>query len=541
MNIALLSSYTVDFIKDKLKSLLSSDFDKIEIYQSPFNQYTQEILDKKSRFYSFSPDIVVFFADDETWIENQNHVFKLLRKAKKKLPKTSFLIGNIAQFNSKMLPSLQWNIKNSRAEQIATCNLKLAKLCQTNKQLYIVDVNDLIQLHGRLVMLDQRLQYLTKNPWSNEGIEIIALRLVQQISILMGKRKKVVVLDLDNTLWGGILGEDGIENILLSNEGTGKTYYDFQKNLLELYHSGVLLVICSKNDETLALEAIQSHPFMLIKKSHLAAWRINWSNKADNLISIADELNLSLDSFVVLDDSPHERKLLKFTLPQLKIPDLPTDPSYYAAFITSIPSLDAITITAEDTKRNEMYQQERIRTSQLLSAVSLEKFLESLNIQVIIQKATSFNIPRLTQLTQRTNQFNLRSIRYTEEQISQFIKDKNMLVLTITAKDLVGEMGIVGVIIGKKIHQGLFIDTFLMSCRVLGRGIEETALFALTKYGRRLKTTTLLGQFIPTKKNMMANDFYTKHFFQLQKNGIFKYIINTEKIEKPSWIKLSYE
>lgn len=538
MHIAILSSYTTDILQDKLKSSLIKKFGEIKIYNNLFNQYTQEILNKKSAYYLFSPEIVIFLFDEETWIKNQNQIFRLIRIAKDRLPQAIFLIGNITAHHSQILPSLQWKTKNSLTEQIANCNIKLARLCQSYKELFVVDINDLVQLHGRVTMFDQRMEYLTKNPWSERGLEILSLRLEQQIITVQGIRKKVIALDLDNTLWGGILGEDGIENILLSNDGIGKAYYDFQQTLLKLHESGILLVICSKNDEGLALKTIESHPYMLIKKHHLAAWRINWESKADNLVSIAKELNLSIDSFVFLDDSLHERKLIKFTLPEIEVPNLPTDPSEYAEFLTKISVLDTSTITEEDRKRNKMYQHERTRISKKLSSASLEKYLKSLYIQVSILRATSFNIPRIAQLTQRTNQFNLTNRRYTEKQINQFVKNKSMLVLTISSEDTIGDMGLVGVVIAKKIDKSLFLDTFLMSCRVLGRGIEESTLFVLTEYCNHLGVSSIIGEFIPTEKNNVAKDFYSNNHFNLQRNGLFLYKIKEKKIKKPSWIVL---
>lgn len=541
MGIAILSSYTTDILCDKLKSFYLTEFGEIGIYTNLFNQYIQDLLDSKSKLYLFKPEIIFFLFDDETWIREQKQFFKLISLAKKRLPQSVFLIGNIVQFHSPLLPSLQWNEKNSLTETVLSVNMKLAKLCQAHKQLYIVDINDLVQHYGRSIMIDYRMQYLTKNPWSEKGIELLSLRLTQQIKTIRGNRKKVIALDLDNTLWGGILGEDEIEDLLLSNDGIGKAYYDFQQDLLKLHESGILLVICSRNDENLALEIIETQPYMVIKKNHLAAWRINWNSKAENLESIAKELNLGLDNFVFLDDSSHERKLLKFTLPQVEVPDLPTDPSEYGEFLAGIYALDTITLTEEDKKRNEMYQHERVRSEKKISSDSLEKFLYSLRINVSIQKATSFTIPRIAQLTQKTNQFNLTTKRYSKTQINQFANNKKMLVLAISSKDIIGDMGLVGVIIANMINKSLVIDTFLMSCRVLGRGIEEAALFSLIEYGNRFKGASLIGEFIPTKKNQMAKDFFYNHHFTPQEDGLFVYQLKTKKIKKPSWIKLNYD
>lgn len=541
MNIALLSSYTTDILQNKLESFLKKDFNKVKIYGNSFNQYTQEILNKKSAFYAFSPEIIIFLFSEETWIENPTQMFKLLQLIKRRLPKALILVGNIVPTHSQLLPGLEWNKKNSLSEKITICNLKLAKFCQNNKQFYTFDVNNLVLLYGRIIMFDQRIQYLTKNPWSDKGMDILSFKLSQHIKTLMGKRKKVVVLDLDNTLWGGILGEVGLENILLSNDGVGKAYYDFQKNLLKLHQSGILLVICSKNDEVSTLRAIETHPYMLIKKHHLAAWRMNWESKADNLVSIANELNLGTDSFVFLDDTAYERDLIRFALPSVEVPDFPADPSEYSEFLSNLPAFDTGVITEEDKKRNEMYQQEKERSSKKLSAASLEKFLKSLHIEVTIQKVKAFNTPRIAQLTQKTNQFNLTNRRYTDEQINELIKDKKNIVLGISSKDKVGDMGLVGVIIAKKNNNSLFVDTFLMSCRVLGRGIEETVLFSLSKYATQLAAFSIIGEFIPSKKNNLAKSFYSNNYFTQLEDGFFKYDVKKKKIKKPQWITLHYD
>jgi len=406
------------------------------------------------------------------------------------------------------------------------------RLIQRFSNMKILDLESLVMEHGIEKMYDPRFHYIAKTEFGNVGNNIIAQQFAKAISVITGKRKKCLILDLDNTLWGGILGEDGKDHIILSNDGIGKAFYDFQNQILKLYDSGIILAICSKNDIKMALDTIQNHPHMLIREDKLAAVRINWLDKATNIRSIAKELNIGLDSCVFLDDSKHERTLVSATCPEVCIPDLPDDPAYFSSFLANLEYFETMAITSEDKKRGQMYAQER-RRGELKKNTTLQDFFDSLHIQVNIEKASESTIPRIAQLTQKTNQFNLSTCRYTETEIKQITEDPTYDVLIASTKDRLGDSGIVGVAIIKHEKKICLLNTFLISCRVLVRGIEAAFLGMILKILSKKDITCLKIQFVPSGKNDLVKDFFMANNIINNKNI---YNIKTNINIIPNWI-----
>ena len=321
------------------------------------------------------------------------------------------------------------------------------------------------------------------------------------------KRKKCLVLDLDNTLWGGVLGEDGMEGIKLGGDYPGKAFHYFQEGLLELSKSGVILTVCSKNNEEDVLEVWEKNPDMLLKKDNFATWRINWTDKATNIKELAEELNIGLDSFVFVDDDPTERELIKRILPMVEVPVFPTQPYELPVFFKDIVEkyFRVYSITDEDREKTEQYKANTQRARAKRDFVDLDAFLESLDIQITIESANEFNIPRIAQMTQKTNQFNLTTRRYTDTDIRLFVQ-AGWKIWCIRVADKFGDNGITGCIL----VDGDTIDTFLISCRVLGKGIEvafiKKVLTMLKEYG----LLVVKSLYLPTAKNGQVKDFYDR-------------------------------
>jgi FkbH-like protein len=327
-----------------------------------------------------------------------------------------------------------------------------------------------------------------------------------------------LVLDLDNTLWGGILGEDGMEGIQIGNTYPGNAFLDFQNNLLELSKNGVILTACSKNNEQDVMEAWNKNPFLQIKKEQLAAWRINWNNKADNIAELAQELNIGLDSMVFIDDNPTERELIKQVFPMVETPEFPKQPYMLPEFFEKICAdyFQIYKLTGEDKEKLEQYKANAERTSFQKSFISFDDYLKSLEIILDIQELNSMNLSRIAQMTQKTNQFNLTTKRYTEEDITTFAA-QGAKIFCISVSDKFGDSGITGaaIITVDNENRSADIDSFLLSCRILGKNIETTFLKYVLQQLKENGILHLTAAFIPTAKNIQVLDFYEKNGFEL--------------------------
>jgi FkbH-like protein len=327
--------------------------------------------------------------------------------------------------------------------------------------------------------------------------------------------KKCIVLDLDNTLWGGIIGEDGMDGIKLNANSPGNEFVDFQRLLLSYYHRGIILAINSKNNFDDAIQVIREHPAMVLRENHFACMRINWQNKAQNMVEIAKELNIGLDSLVFFDDNPVERDLIKQTLPEVLVVDLPKSPFFYRKTLEEINDFNVLSLTDEDKKRGEMYFARSKRKEMETKHQSLDDFIKTLEIKVKIDLVNEFSRPRVTRLINKTNQYNLTTRRYTEEEVKEMLENPQSFSLySLQVSDKFGDEGIVGVAIVKKEKEKFIIDSFLMSCRVIGRQIENAFIIRILKDAKKANINQVIGEFIPTKKNSMVTNFYKDQEFE---------------------------
>lgn len=351
---------------------------------------------------------------------------------------------------------------------------------------------------------------LTRNfqAWWRRKLESIAL-----------KRKKCIVLDLDNTLWGGVLGEEGISGIKIGGDYPGKAFAFFQKSLLQLSKAGVILTICSKNNEHDVLEAWEKNPFMVLKKEHFAAYRINWQDKATNIKELAEELNIGLDSFVFVDDNPTEQELIRQMLPMVSVLDFPAQPYELPMFFKQMVAdyFKIYSVTDEDKKKTEQYKANAARVQAQHSYTDFRAFLESLNIQITIEEANEFNIPRIAQMTQKTNQFNLTTKRYTDADVRRFV-DEGWKIWCIGVADKFGDNGITGCIfvnLNNDHNKVGVIDTFLLSCRILGKDIEMVFIKKILLQLKEAGIEKVHAAYQPTIKNGQVADFYDKCGFNV--------------------------
>lgn len=391
-------------------------------------------------------------------------------------------------------------------------NNHVFSITRGNKNVKVVDITEFTRIYTSRELLDWRYYFISQAAFNPKLAKDFRAWFERKISQINMQRKKCVVLDLDNTLWGGVLGEDGIEGIKIGGNYPGKAFLYFQKFLVELEKSGIILAVCSKNNETDVLECWSKNPFNCLKQKHIAAYRINWNNKADNIKQIADELNIGLDSMVFIDDSPAERELVKQVLPQVSVPDFPSQPSGLAEFAAMLSEkyFSVYSLTNEDKNKTAEYKANAERKREQEKFTDLEGFIKSLDIRLLIQRANSMNIGRIAQMMQKTNQFNLTTKRYTEADLLGLLKN-GADIFCISMSDKFGDSGITGAMI---VMDGE-IDEFLMSCRVLGKNIETAFLYTVLEILKENGAEKICASYIPTAKNRQVCDFYERNGFSL--------------------------
>ena len=407
--------------------------------------------------------------------------------------------------------------KKFLVEAISEYNQFLYSKAGTSPLIKVIEFENFIRQSQENQIIDWRYYFLYKtliNPGLSRSFSAWFRR---QLLAIEGKRKKCFVLDLDNTLWGGVLGEDGLEGIQLGNSYPGNAFKDFQKMLHEAVKNGVLLAIASKNNEDEVWDAMKTHPDMILEKNDFVSWRINWNDKSTSIYEIANELNISTDSIVFIDDNPVERNWVSQSIPEVVVPEFPKHPYQLISFFCDVYDsfFQLYDLTGEDKDKLVQYKQNSLRNQSLQSFLKIEDYIASLNIMISVKEADSFTIPRIAQLTQKTNQFNLTTRRYTEADISSLIYEGHK-VYSASVKDKFGDNGITAVCILKIISTTkVEIDTMLLSCRILGRLIEFALMKKLLNMLQLDGIDEVHALYIPSAKNEQAASFYDKLGFEV--------------------------
>lgn len=398
---------------------------------------------------------------------------------------------------------------------LAEVSRRLAEQLWLVGDAHMIDLESLVRRVGDAAFYDPRMWHFARAPFATPGLEAIADTFGRALRALKGRSRKCLVLDCDNTLWGGIVGEDGIEGIKLGTAHPGSAYRAFQQQALNLFHRGVILALCSKNNEEDVWEVFERHPEMLLRREHIAAHRINWQDKSANIGALADELNIGLDSVVFVDDSPFEVELVRQSLPEIHVIHLPVEEAPRAADrLAGCGLFDTLSLTEEDRQRGQMYSENASRARNRKDSTDLASYLASLDIVVEVRHACPDRYGRIAQLTQKTNQFNLTTRRYGESDIARFAEAEGSDVLQCTVRDRFGVYGLVGVVVLRHESGDTEIDSLLMSCRVLGRGVEPTMLTAAARLAVAHGSRRLVGSYLPTRKNRMVERFYPENGFE---------------------------
>lgn len=398
---------------------------------------------------------------------------------------------------------------------VGDLNSRLRTALRETANAYFVDLNLCLTRVGSDNFYDQRYWHIGRAPYSRQALFEIACEAFKFIRAMKGKNKKCLALDCDNVLWGGIIGEDGLAGIKLGKTYPGSGYYEFQQEVLNLYNRGIIIALCSKNNAEDVWEVFEKHPDMVLKEEHIATAEINWLDKAANLRQIALNLNIGLDSIVFVDDSEFEINLVHRVLPEVEVIHLPESKAVeYRDILASCGLFDTLTLSEEDKRRGAMYRGEASRKKLRAEATDMDAYYRSLDMILEVRFADKFAIPRVAQLTQKTNQFNLTTRRYSDADIKALTDGDKSDVVYVRLKDRFGDSGIVGVCILKYNDRQAIFDTFLLSCRVLGRGVEDAFVIQALKLADKRGCELAIGEYRATRKNSQVEEFYVRCGFQ---------------------------
>lgn len=521
MRLAIIGNYATQFLAKGLKKTLKNSFPDLEFYEAEYNTVDFELVNSNSNLFHFKPDFIIWHESTlglrdlfyQTKIENRenfateyvNRIANYLQTIQEKLPSTKVLFPNhnllfcdniFGNYYSKVEASWQFQVEKINY-LLNNESLKNSSICILNS--FPVNFDKPITDYTQVVNAELHYtpQYLE---WLSNSISKVILS-------FQGKFKKCIVLDLDNTLWGGVIGDDGLDGIQIGVLGIGKAFSRFQKWLKELKNRGVILAVCSKNQDDIAKSPFLNHPEMVLELDDIAVFVANWESKADNISLIQKILNIGYDSMVFVDDNPAEREIVRTHLPEIHVPELPMDPSDYLQFMISENLFETTSFSENDSERTKQYQEEAKRVELSKSITNMDDYLDSLKMEAQIGSFRELDFERIAQLTQRSNQFNLRTIRYSTSDIENISIDEKCLTIAVGLKDKFGNYGLISIVIIRlKEEQSAEVDTWIMSCRVLKRTVENLLMNYIIEKLEQIGITKLHAQYVPTPKNGLVAD-----------------------------------
>ena len=530
VRLVLLGDTSTQFLNQALRGTgLELGLD-LQIWEADFNQIELQVFDSDSELYAFKPQIVIIFQsthkllgkydklDQEQrahFAEVQAILIERMYETIQENLKANVIFYNFPEIDDSVFGSYSNKMEISFLFQLRNLNVKLMSLASRASSFHLCDLSAIQNRVGKGVMFQSSTYVNSDMVITIDVIPTVAARTLDLLAAMHGKAIKCIVLDLDNTLWGGIVGDDGMENIQLGNLGIGKAFTEFQYWIKKLKDRGIILAICSKNTESVAKEPFEKHPDMVLRLSDIAVFVANWENKADNIRLIQQTLNIGFDSMVFLDDSPFERNMVRENIQGIKVPELPEDPADFLDYLYSLNLFETASYSNEDIKRTTLYQLDAQRKEVQEKFANEDDFLESLHMVSTVEPFTKFNIPRVAQLSQRSNQFNLRTVRYAEADIAEISLSSTHFGFSFTLEDKFGDNGMIcGVILKKEDTDALFVDTWFMSCRVLKRGMENFVLNTVVEFAQERGYSRVVGEYLPTIKNDMVKDHYQNLGFE---------------------------
>lgn len=531
VKIAILGDSATQMFNKAIKGFGYEEEINFEIYEADYDQIHQEVLDINSGLYQFEPEFTIIFfstqkllnrfykdktdklAFGDDFISGLDSICQILDQTLN----TKIIISNYVELDNRLYGNYSNKIEVSFLYQLRKINFELMHLAQKEKNIFITDLNYLQSVHGNDFTFDEKFYYSANLAFSLDFYAVYAQNVTQIISSILGSFKKCLILDLDNTTWGGIIGDDGMEKIQIGTFGIGKIFTEFQKWAKQLQKRGIILCICSKNTEEVAKEPFEKHPDMVLKLDDIAVFVANWNNKADNIRYIQEVLNIGFESMVFLDDNPMERSIVSENIPNITVPELPQDPAQYLSYLRGLNLFEIASVSENDQKRTEQYKVEAKRKIEMKNYTNEKDFLKSLTMVSTVNPFNNFNIPRVSQLSQRSNQFNLRTIRFTEEELNKIVNSDKHYTFAFSLEDKFGDNGIISIIILTETNpKTIFIDTWIMSCRVLKRGMENFALNSIVEFAKGKNYQRIVGERIPTKKNKLVENHYQDLGFKFE-------------------------
>jgi FkbH-like protein len=560
--IAILRSFTVEPVIPLLRAAGFAAGLDFTVQAGDFNAYVQELVDASSGLYRFAADTAILAVEGRDVAPRLYHDWADLSpgEAREEIGAVTgrfrewiaafrqFSQGNLIVHSLAMPEALSGGLLDgqmecNQAEAFEEINRELRRASREYRGVYVLDYDGLTAGEGRARWRDERKWLTVRMPFGAAHMARMAREWMRFLHPLSGKVAKAVAVDMDNTLWGGVVGEDGFHGIQVGGEYPGAAFRDVQRALLDLRQRGILLALCSKNNLADAMEVLEKHPGMLLRAEHFAAMRVDWNDKGGNLREIAAELNIGIDAVAFVDDNPVEREAVRRAVPEVTVIELPDDPLGFARAIREAPVFERLTLSAEDKQRGEAYGAQRERKILESGAGAREDFYRSLEQEAEIGLVSAVTLARVAQLTQKTNQFNLTTRRYTEQQIEQMAQSPDWRVYWMRVRDRFSDNGVVGVAILHQNEQTWEIDTFLLSCRVIGRTVETAFLAYLIEEAAAGGAKAIQGSFLPTKKNAPAQDFYASHGFRqaagADQGSDWVLDLPQEVLRRPEWIRIT--
>jgi FkbH-like protein len=521
--LAVLGSYTTAHLLPVLRLAAWRLGIRLETWEAPYAQHRQAILDPSSPLWAFAPEVVLlavhagalelpgYSAAPGEAVEAEVARWTGLWEAVARRAGARVIQHTFVPPEAAPMGHLGVRLPGSRHAMVRAVNARLGERAGTAAAL--VDCERLAALVGTSRWFEPRYWYASKHAVALGAVPLLARHTAAVLAAELGLGRKCVVLDLDNTLWGGVIGEDGLAGIALGEGPAGEAYADFQEYLLALKARGIILAVCSKNDEAAAREPFEKHPGMRIRLDDVAAFVANWEPKPDNLRRIARQLDLGLDALVFVDDNPVECEAVRRFVPEVDVVALPPDPADYVRAMSRYLLLEASAFTAEDAARTEQYRARAAVAALEERTGSLDGFLRSLAMRAVVRPFDEARLPRIAQLIGKTNQFNVTTRRHGVAQLRAFMADPRCVHLALRLRDRFADHGLVAVLIARAEGERLDIDTWLMSCRVIGRTAEAAMLSELCAAAARRGCRVLRGTYVPTAKNGMVADVFERHGF----------------------------
>lgn len=552
LKIAVLGTHSIQHFVGVLRLYLDRAGIYTDIYEGEYDGINMDVLDDSSELYKFEPDAVILMMrysdlhmDKTSDVDAEMAYLKNLWSHLSSIPGVTILQTNFASPVMRPFGGLESSYTDSLHSLIRALNMKLTEEHPSN--VHIVDMEYLSSVYGKSNWFDEASYFLTKQGFSLSCMGTVANEMTNILGAIFRHTNKCLVLDLDNTLWGGVVGDDGPLGIEIDpHNAVGEAYRHFQKYVLSLKKRGVILAVNSKNDEATAKEPFEKNPDMVLKLDDIACFCANWNDKASNMQYIAKSLNIGIDTLVFFDDNPAEREIVRKFCPEVTVIDVPADAENYVRALDEAAAFEWASITKEDRERSDSYIQNAKREEMKSSFVDYDEYLKALEMKGKCGEVGEGELERFAQLTNKSNQFNLRTQRYSEGQIADLCKSDDAKCIYVSLTDKFSSYGVISCIVLKRGDaagfgkEDCFIDNWCMSCRVLKRGVEDFAFNAVKEEARKMGCRRLVGEFIPTKKNGMVESFYAKMGFRPAEDKtriLYEFDLEKDTEEKKIWIQ----